>query len=738
MDRNQIIQNSIVSDMSEGVMTIRFNGVIEQVNDAALAILEKKEEELTGNTFLCAFFGSEENDAFIQCVLDAVYEKGKRKENYVPYQTTQGVKQLRVVSSCLHERGEMIGVLLVISDITELTEMRDAVRAMEKIQDLNRQLELRNRVLQETFGRYLSDDVVKEILESPGGWKLGGQRQKLTVLMSDLRGFTAMSERMKPQDLINMLNHYFGEMYEEIERYRGTLIEFMGDGMLVVFGAPTWRENHASDAVAAAVGMQKRMEAVNRWNLKHGYEELAMGIGINSDEMILGNIGSEKRTKYGVLGAAVNLAGRIESYTTGGQILISPGTREAVREELNVRQTLSVSPKGVGGEILLSDIAGIGAPYNLRLNVKYEALTTLPAPVPVRFARVEGKHTEDSWLEGSITAASEDEALLDTGEALSALDNLLLKIGGNLYAKVTQVEQGSCRITFTAKPPRFAEWFEQLIQVNTAGGEGGEASDFTLTVLGTRGSMAVGGPEYSEYGGSTSCYLVQAGKESIFLDAGSGLLSAPGVFPKPPAILLSHLHLDHVIGLGMFPRLSQKGKECSLYVPFCEDGQQAKAEINRLFAPPFWPVTLDKLGADLHILPVTESFRIGEVQVETMPGSHPGGSVVYKLSYKGRSIVYATDYEHGETTDEKLAAFSKNADLLLYDAQFEEEEYAHKKGFGHSTAQRGMKLLEQAGVRRLLFVHHDTQCSDRVLRQREAEWKSDRIAYAKEGQLLIL
>ena len=696
MDRNQIIQNSIVSDMSEGVMTIRFNGVIEQVNDAALAILEKKEEELTGNTFLRAFFGSEENDAFIQCVLDAVYEKGKRKENYVPYQTTQGVKQLRVVSSCLHERGEMIGVLLVISDITELTEMRDAVRAMEKIQDLNRQLELRNRVLQETFGRYLSDDVVKEILESPGGWKLGGQRQKLTVLMSDLRGFTAMSERMKPQDLINMLNHYFGEMYEEIERYRGTLIEFMGDGMLVVFGAPTWRENHASDAVAAAVG------------------------------------------KYGVLGAAVNLAGRIESYTTGGQILISPGTREAVREELNVRQTLSVSPKGVGGEILLSDIAGIGAPYNLRLNVKYEALTTLPAPVPVRFARVKGKHTEDSWLEGSITAASEDEALLDTGEALSALDNLLLKIGGNLYAKVTQVEQGSCRITFTAKPPCFAEWFEQLIQDNTADGEGGEASDFTLTVLGTRGSMAVWGPEYSEYGGSTSCYLVQAGKESIFLDAGSGLLSAPGVFPKPPAILLSHLHLDHVIGLGMFPRLSQKGKECSLYVPFCEDGQQAKAEINKLFAPPFWPVTLDKLGADLHILPVTESFRIGEVQVETMPGIHPGGSVVYKLNYKGKSIVYATDYEHGETTDEKLAAFSKNADLLLYDAQFEEEEYAHKKGFGHSTAQRGMKLLEQAGVRRLLFVHHDTQCSDRVLRQREAEWKSDRIAYAKEGQLLIL
>ena len=738
MDRNQIIQNSIVSDMSEGVMSIRFNGVIEQVNGAALAILEKKEEELTGNTFLRAFFGGEENDAFIQCVLDAVYEKGKRKENYVPYQTSQGIKQLRVVSSCLHEKGEMIGVLLVISDITELTEMRDAVRAMEKIQKLNRQLELRNRVLQETFGRYLSDDVVKEILDSPDGWKLGGQRQRLTVLMSDLRGFTAMSERMKPQDLINMLNHYFGEMYEEIERYRGTLIEFMGDGMLVVFGAPTWRENHASDAVAAAVGMQKRMEAVNRWNMKHGYEPLAMGIGINSDEMILGNIGSEKRTKYGVLGAAVNLAGRIESYTTGGQILISPGTREAVREELNVRQTLSVSPKGVGGEIFLSDVVGIGAPYNLRLNLKDEELTALPTPTPVRFARVEGKHTEESWLAGSIAAVSEDEALLNTGESLSVLDNLLLDIGGSLYAKVTKIDRGSFRIRFTAKPPCFSEWMDRLSRESADSTEDGEVSDFTLTVLGARGSMAVGGPEYSEYGGSTSCYLVQAGKESIFLDAGSGLLSSPGVFQKPPVILLSHLHLDHVIGLGMFPRLAQKGKACSLYVPFCEDEQQARDKLNKLYAPPFWPVMLDQLGADLHILPVTEHFHIGEVEVETMPGSHPGGSVIYKLSYRGKSIVYATDYEHEKTADEQLAAFCKDAELVLYDAQFEEEEYARKKGFGHSTAQKGLKLMDQVGIRRILFIHHDTHCTDRILRQREAELKSDRVAYAKEGQILIL
>ena len=471
MQRDQIIQGSVLADMSEGVMAIRFDGVIELVNGAALTILEKTEQELAGKTIAGAFFDGEENDAFIQCVLDAVYAKGRRQESYVQYRAAKGVKQLRVVSSCLHEQGEMIGVILVISDVTELTEMRDAMRAMEKIRALNRQLELRNRVLQETFGRYLSDDVVREILDSPGGWKLGGQRKTLTVMLSDLRGFTAMSERMAPQDLITMLNHYFSEMYEEIERYHGTLIEFMGDGMLVVFGAPSWRESHASDAVAAAIAMQKRMEAVNRWNAERGFEPLAMGIGINTDDMILGNIGSVKRTKYGVLGAAVNLAGRIESYTTGGQILISPGTREAVQAPLEIRQTLRAAPKGVKSEIELSHVVGIGMPYDLSLPQENEVLRPLKVPAPVRFSLVEGKHTEGESLEGCILALSENAAELEARERLELLDNLCFEIGDSLYAKVTEIENGNFRIVYTAKPPCFAAWMDRILSES----EGGDA-----------------------------------------------------------------------------------------------------------------------------------------------------------------------------------------------------------------------------------------------------------------------
>ena len=264
------------------------------------------------------------------------------------------------------------------------------------------------------------------------------------------------------------------------------------------------------------------------------------------------------------------------------------------------------------------------------------------------------------------------------------------------------------------------------------------ATDFTLTVLGARGSMAVGGPENYEFGGSTSCYMVKAGEEVLFLDAGSGLLSAPVFFDKTPVILLSHLHLDHLMGLGMFPTLSLKGQEVSLYVPFCTDAEEARAKLDAVFSPPYWPVRLGNLGSDLGIFPLPERMTVGDVQVETMPGNHPGGCIIFKIRYAGKTLVCATDYEHDEETDEKLVAFSKDADLLLYDAQFTEEEYVRRKGFGHSTAQKGMEIMARSGTRRLLLIHHAPNSSDRTLREREASFGSPCISYAREGQVLSL
>ncbi|MBQ9661630.1 MAG: MBL fold metallo-hydrolase [Oscillospiraceae bacterium] len=262
-------------------------------------------------------------------------------------------------------------------------------------------------------------------------------------------------------------------------------------------------------------------------------------------------------------------------------------------------------------------------------------------------------------------------------------------------------------------------------------------SRFELTVLGSRGSIAVGGAEYSEFGGSTSCYMVRAGDETVFLDAGSGLLSAPETYARPPVILLSHLHLDHVIGLGMSPLLSQKDQPVSLYVPFCEDKNAAVSQLERVYSPPLWPVKLDELGAALQIRPLPGRFAVGELQIEAIPGRHPGGCMVFKLSCAGRSLVYASDYEHG-AFDPELTAFCQGADLLLYDAQFDAAEYERKKGYGHSTAEKGLELMEAAGIRRLLLIHHDPKSTDSVLRTRGEKLLSDRASYAREGQVIVI
>ena len=463
MEKSEIIRSNIISDMSEGVMAIRYNGKIELVNDAALDILGMTGERLTGRSFASCFFDDERNDAFTQTVLDTIYGREKSRETYLTYYVGENEKHLRVMSSYLRDDAELVGIVLVISDITELTKMRDAVKAMEAIRELNKKLELRNVLLKQTFGRYLSDEIVREILDTPDGLKMGGSRQQITIMMSDLRGFTMMCERMNPADLIIMLNHYFACMYEEIERYRGTIIEFMGDGIFVIFGAPVRRSTHASDAVAAAVAMQNRMKEVNAWNTEHGYETLSMGIGINTDDVILGNIGSEQRTKYGVMGPAVNLTGRIESYTTDGQVLLSESVLRASASEIMTAGKIRVQPKGVGHEISLFEAAGIGAPYDLlKTDRDRNVLQPLMKPAAVRYTILDGKHAGEYDHDGVLAALSEDGAVMKQC-SLKKYDNVLIDAAGGIYAKAVDTEADTAELVFTGKPAGFRQWKEALL-----------------------------------------------------------------------------------------------------------------------------------------------------------------------------------------------------------------------------------------------------------------------------------
>jgi adenylate cyclase len=213
--------------------------------------------------------------------------------------------------------------------------------------------------IRETFGRYLSAEVVNEILKSPGGVELRGELREITVLVSDIRGFTRTTELLQPAQVLEMINRYLGQMTDIIMKHGGTIDEFTGDGILVFFGAPTLVPDHCMRAVACALEMQSAMEGLNKGNRQLGLPELQMGIGVNSGQLIVGNIGSEKRKKYGAVGSPINLAFRIQSEAEGGEILVSPAVFHNLGGELLVEGTKQCSLKGIEQTIILYRVEGL-------------------------------------------------------------------------------------------------------------------------------------------------------------------------------------------------------------------------------------------------------------------------------------------------------------------------------------------------------------------------------------------
>src|SRR5262249_40690146 len=160
---------------------------------------------------------------------------------------------------------------------------------------------------------------------------------------------------------------YLETMVDVISRHEGTINEIIGDAILVIFGAPIGCEDHPGKAVACGLAMQLAMAEVNKRLVAKGSAELEMGVGIHSGPVVVGNIASLRRTKYAAVGSNVNLAGRIESFTTGGQVLISESTRANIKSPLRLDGHFKVEPKGAKSSLELHEVGGIGEPYNLSL-----------------------------------------------------------------------------------------------------------------------------------------------------------------------------------------------------------------------------------------------------------------------------------------------------------------------------------------------------------------------------------
>ena len=334
-------------------------------------------------------------------------------------------------------------------------------RGAAEIRRLAAGLEKRNRFIREAFGRYLSDAVVEGLLDGASGLALGGETRVVSILMSDLRGFTTATEGLAPEAVVSMLNGYLEAMVEVITRHGGTIDEFIGDAILVLFGAPTVREDDAQRAVACAVEMQLAMAGVNARFRREALPELGMGIAVNTGSVVVGNIGSAKRAKYGVVGSHVNLVGRMQSFTVGDQVLISRGTLDAAGPAVHAGRALAIQAKGFREPIEVYDLKGIAGHHNLFLPERDTASRRLAAEVGVRYTIVDDKALGGPLLVGSLVAVGEVVAMLKPGRPLRLFTELHLRIldpggreiDGDVYAKVTETPgDDTVTICFTALP----------------------------------------------------------------------------------------------------------------------------------------------------------------------------------------------------------------------------------------------------------------------------------------------
>ena len=207
--------------------------------------------------------------------------------------------------------------------------------------------ESEKQLIKSIFKQYVTAEVVDELLESPEKLALGGKKMKVTILFLDIRNFTRLSEQLTPEAVVDLLNSFFEEMVGIVFKYDGTLDKYLGDGMMVIFGAPVDRPDNARRAVECALEMQKAsIEFSRRRRVENIYTIDGIGVGVNTGEVVVGNIGSQKHKEYTIIGDNVNLAARIVSIALVNQVLISEGTYLELADKLEVKKKETVKLKG--------------------------------------------------------------------------------------------------------------------------------------------------------------------------------------------------------------------------------------------------------------------------------------------------------------------------------------------------------------------------------------------------------
>lgn len=287
--------------------------------------------------------------------------------------------------------------------------------------------------------------------------------QRVTILLSDIRGFTAIAETYSATTVMEMLNRYFAVMTEVIVKNNGTIDKLMGDSMMVLFGAPTPEDDDVERAIACAVGMQQAMSAFNEQNVAMGLPALYIGIGINTGEVVAGPVGSHYHSEYTVIGDEVNLASRIEAQSLRGQILISENTYNLARDFVLVGKPNRVQVKGKRELVSLFELMGTTKPRSMIVPRRETRKSPrIQVHMPCYFQRVEGKRVISNQYQADVVDVGYNGLLINTPVPLVAHTEIKIEMSlqmlGNqttdVYARVVNAERigdsFQCSLEFTS------------------------------------------------------------------------------------------------------------------------------------------------------------------------------------------------------------------------------------------------------------------------------------------------
>ena len=311
---------SIMGSIATSVITINLLGEVDSVNKAGVGLLSKKTNEIVGEHY-SYLFSKDQN--LCKAIESAEIELESFAELNVPLMSKSKNTIVNFsVAPLTDQKGAHLGAVVAIEDITEQSKIKN------------------------TFKRYVSKSVVDQLLDDDQKLNLGGEERDVTVLFSDIRGFTAMSEKMKPKEVVSTLNSYFSEMIDIIFKFDGTLDKIVGDELMVVFGAPIARDDDAERAVQTAIGMVESLKKFNDKRVKKGKVPINAGIGINKGKVISGNIGSKDQMDYTVIGDTVNLGARLCSFAGPLKIIVSKSVKDEIGDNYKTRKLEPIKVKG--------------------------------------------------------------------------------------------------------------------------------------------------------------------------------------------------------------------------------------------------------------------------------------------------------------------------------------------------------------------------------------------------------